>query len=170
MNTVQHVDNDGKQLKTSQDKFAAAILHYCKYQERCHMEARNKLYELGCTPGEAEQLLTSLIESGVLNEERFARAYAGGKFRMMQWGREKIKQQLKLRKISDYCIKKGLAEIPPDDYDNTLNKLAFKKAEEIKKDKSILSRKSKLYRYLTQKGYERDLITDVIKLLYDNNK
>jgi len=163
MNTVQHVDNDGKQLKTSQDKFAAAILHYCKYQERCHMEARNKLYELGCTPGEAEQLLTSLIESGVLNEERFARAYAGGKFRMMQWGREKIKQQLKLRKISDYCIKKAMKEIDETNYTKTLCKLVVKKISELKREKSPVKRKSKLYRYLVQKGYERDLVMDAIK-------
>jgi len=148
----------------------AAILHYCKYQERCHSEVRNKLYELGCNTTEVEQTLTGLIEIGILNEERFAKAFAGGKFRMKQWGREKIKQQLKLRKISDYCIKKAMTEIPADDYEATLNKLASKKAEEIKKDRSILSRKSKLYRYLVQKGYERDLIADVINLLYNNNK
>ena len=148
----------------------AAILHYCKYQERCHSEVRNKLYELGLSTSEVDQQLSQLIETGVLNEERFAKAYAGGKFRMKQWGREKIKQQLRLKKISDYCIKKALTEIPPDDYENTLNKIAFKKAEENKKDKSILSRKSKLYRYLVQKGYERDLVTDVINSLYGNNK
>jgi regulatory protein len=147
-----------------------AILHYCKYQERCHSEVRNKLYELGFTPKEVEQQLTELIETGVLNEERFAKAYAGGKFRMKQWGREKIKQQLKLRKISDYCIKKAMTEIPGDDYEKTLNKIASKKAEEIKKDRSILSRKSKMYRYLVQKGYERDLVTDIINSLYNANK
>ena len=148
----------------------AAILHYCKYQERCHSEVRNKLYELGCTSSEVEQQLTNLIETGVLNEERFAKAFAGGKFRMKQWGREKIKQQLRLRKISDYCIKKALTEIPGDDYDIILNKLISKKAEEVKKDRSILSRKSKIYRYMIQKGYERDLVTDVINSLYGNNK
>ena len=105
----------------------AAILHYCKYQERCHSEVRNKLYELGFTTPEVEQQIAGLIETGVLNEERFARAFAGGKFRMKQWGREKIKQQLKLRKISDYCIKKAMTEIDGDDYDETLNKLAYKK-------------------------------------------
>ena len=144
----------------------AAILHYCKYQERCHMEVRNKLYELGCTPGEVERQLTRLIETGVLNEERFAKAFAGGKFRMKQWGREKIKQQLKLRKISDYCIKKALAEINSEEYEGALNKLAYKKANEIKGDKSILSRKSKLYRYLVQKGYERDMVMDAINTCF----
>jgi len=142
----------------------AAILHYCKYQERCHMEVRNKLYELGCTTVDVERQIAGLIETGVLNEERFAKAFAGGKFRMKQWGREKIKQQLKLRKISDYCIKKAMTEIDPDEYERTLNKLANKKTVETKSDRSIPSRKSKLYRYLVQKGFERDLVMDVINI------
>jgi regulatory protein len=143
----------------------AAILYYCKYQERCHQEVRNKLYELGCTTPEVERQLARLIEANALNEERFARAFAGGKFRMKQWGREKIKQQLKLRKISDYCIRKAMAEIDEEDYDKTLRKLAYKKMDEIRGDRSPLSRKSKLYRYLLQKGYERDLVIDLVKEL-----
>jgi len=141
----------------------AAILHYCKYQERCHLEVRNKLYELGFTSGEVERQLAGLVETGVLNEERFARAYAGGKFRMKQWGREKIKQHLKLKKVSDYCIRKALAEINGEEYEKVLKKLAVKKTEELKGDKSVWSRKTKLYRYLVQKGYERDLVITQIK-------
>ena len=140
----------------------SAILHYCKYQERCHMEVRNKLYELGCTTPEVENHIATLIESDALNEERFARSFARGKFRLKQWGKEKIKQQLKLRKISDYCIKKAFTEIDPAEYEHTLNKLAFKKAAEVKSDRSEASRKFKLYRYLIQKGYERDLVMDAI--------
>lgn len=143
----------------------AAILHYCKYQERCHSEVRNKLYELGLTTPEVERELATLIESGVLNEERFARAFARGRFRLKQWGREKIKQQLKLRKISDYCIKKAMTEIDGDDYLNTLNKLLSKKLLELRGTRSLLMKKAKLYRYLVQKGYERDLINDLLKEL-----
>ena len=140
----------------------AAILHYCKYQERCHSEVRNKLHELGFTAYEVERQLASLIETGVLNEERFAKAYAGGKFRMKQWGREKIKQQLKLRKISDYCIKKGMTEISAEEYLVTLNKLASKKWAELRGTKNLPTKKSKMYRYLVQKGYERDLVMEAI--------
>lgn len=145
-----------------------AILHYCKYQERCQQEVRSKLYELGFKAASyVEEQIAMLIESGALNEERFARAYARGKFRMKQWGREKIKRELKMRKISDFCIKKGLSEINEEDYDNTLNKIASKKAEESRADRSILSRKQKLYRYLVQKGYERDLVTDMVNKYLD---
>ena len=143
----------------------AAILRYCKYQERCHMEVRNKLYELGCTTNEVEQQLTRLIEANAVNEERFARAFAGGKFRMSKWGREKINQELKRRRISDYCIRKGLSEIDDEAYETTLRKLAERKAKEVQGDRSELSRKSKLYRYLVQKGYERDIVLDLIKEL-----
>ncbi len=130
------------------------------------MEARNKLYELGFTSGEVERQLSELIEKDVLNEERFARAYARGKFRMKQWGREKIKQQLKLRKISDYCIKKAFSEIDPEEYDKTLNKLSNKKYIELRAVRSVSAKKMRLYRYLVQKGYERDLVNDVINDLF----
>ncbi|MES2701143.1 MAG: regulatory protein RecX [Bacteroidota bacterium] len=141
-----------------------AIIHYCKYQERCHSEVRNKLYELGFTSFSVEEQLTELIEANILNEERFARAFARGRFRMKQWGRVKIRQQLKLRKISDYCIKKGLSEIDGEDYIATLNKEAYKKYEEVKSDRSLQSRKGKMYRYLVQKGYENDLVMEVISM------
>jgi regulatory protein len=144
------------------DGVGTAILHYCKYQERCHSEVRNKLYELGFTSPEVERQIAALIEKGVINEERYARAFARGKFRIMQWGREKIKQQLKLRKISDYCIKKALTEIDPEQYEQTLYKLSNKKCLELRKERSIPTRKQKLYRYLVQKGYERDLVIDAI--------
>ena len=141
-----------------------AILHYCKYQERCHSEVRNKLYELGCTTPEVEQHIAMLIDAIVLNEERFAKAYARGKFRMLGWGREKIKQQLKLKKISDYCIKKAFLEINDEEYAVKLNKFAFKKWEEVKRERSLQVRKRKVYTYLVQKGFERDMVMDVINL------
>ena len=145
------------------DMLEASILHYCKYQERCHMEVRNKLYELGFKTPEVERQISLLIENGVLNEERFAVLFAGGKFRMKHWGRVKIKQELKIRKISDYCIKKAMKEIDDEQYMHTLERLATKKAEELKKERSSLARKGKLYRYLLQKGYEQDLVLGFVK-------
>jgi regulatory protein len=141
----------------------AAIINYCRYQERCHAEVRNKLYELGCTTTIVNEYMATLIEMDLLNEERFARSFARGKFRMKQWGREKIKQQLKHKRISDYCIKKAMTEIDSELYDAALKKLADRKIMEIRGDRSVNSRKAKLYRYLLQKGFERDLIMDVIK-------
>lgn len=140
----------------------SAIYHYCNYQDRCHAEVRNKLYELGCTTPEVEELIANLIEAGLLNEERYARSYARGKFRTLKWGRTKIIQQLKLHKISDYCIRKGMSEIDADEYDNVLTKLAEKKWQELRSEKNIFARRKKVYRYLLQKGYEADMVQAVI--------
>ncbi|MBZ0099534.1 MAG: RecX family transcriptional regulator [Taibaiella sp.] len=139
-----------------------SIFRYCQYQPRCHKEVRNKLYELGCTTPEVEEQLTYLVQSGLLNEENYARAVARGKFRMKQWGRRKIVEQLKMQQVSDYCIKKALAEIDEDEYLQTLKTLAEKKLKELKSERNIFIRKQKMYRYLIQKGYESGLANETI--------
>lgn len=99
------------------------IKHFCSYQERSHQEVKDKLYSFGLYKNETEALLSQLIEENYLNEERYAIAFAGGKFRIRQWGRIKIKYELKQRGVSEYCIKRALASIDDDDYAKTLEKL-----------------------------------------------
>ncbi len=139
-----------------------SIIRYCQYQPRCHKEVRNKLYELGCTTPGVEEQIIDLIQTGLLNEENYARAIARGKFRMKQWGRRKIVEQLKMQQVSDYCIKKALTEIDEDEYLATLKTLAEKKLKELKSEKNIFTRKQKIYRYLVQKGYESGLAGETI--------
>jgi regulatory protein len=141
---------------------------YCAYQERCHQEVRNKLYELGLRPDEVENIIVLLIEENFLNEERFARAYAGGKFRTKKWGRVKIMLELKARKISPYCIKEGMKEIDDVQYYEQMKALLYKKWDELKKEKNVLVRKHKTGSYLMAKGYEPDLVWDAIKELSKN--
>lgn len=147
------------------DAILAAITRYCQYQPRSHKEVRNKLYELGCTSASVEDYLAKVIAAGFLNEENYARAIARGKFRIKQWGRNKIIQALRQQQVSDYCIKKGLAEIDGDEYEATLQKLGLRKWQELKAERSPNAKKAKLQRYLLQKGYEGDLVRDLIKLL-----
>src|SRR3954468_25072028 len=99
------------------------IRKYCAYQERSQQEVRDKLYALGLHRREVEQIISQLVTENYLNEERFAIAYAGGKFRMKQWGRNKIKAALQQKKVSDYCIRKALNEINEKDYRKALGKL-----------------------------------------------
>ncbi len=146
-----------------------AILHYCKYQERCHSEVRNKLYELGFGKTDVEYQISELISAGVLNEERFARAFARGKWRLLKWGRVKITQHLKAKKVSDYCIKKGLSEIDGDEYEAILLKIAEKKAEELKKERNIRAKMAKMQRFLLQKGYEQDLVKYALEIALKQN-
>ena len=143
------------------------IKHYCGYQERCHAEVKEKLYSFGLWKKDVETILAQLIEENYLNEERFAQLFAGGKFRMKQWGRVKIKYELKQKHISEYCIKKGLKEINEDDYQKTLNKLAAAKWKSLKSDKNIFSKKSKTMNYLLQKGYEASLANEAIAALQE---
>src|SRR5687767_12131092 len=108
------------------------LRHYCAYQERCHVEAKEKLYSFGLRKQMVEESLAQLIEEDYLNEERFAIQFAGGKFRMKQWGRVKIKHALKQKQVSVYCINKALNELDSADYDKTLHKLAKQKWDSVK--------------------------------------
>ncbi|PRY48016.1 regulatory protein [Arcticibacter pallidicorallinus] len=136
--------------------------HYCAYQERSQQEVRNRLYDYGLRSDEVEELISDLIQNNFLNEERFARSYALGKFRMKQWGRIKIKMGLKAKKVSDKLIVKALKELDDDDYMDTLSAVLTKKAAQIREPDSF-KRKNKLVQYGLMRGYENDLIFDVLK-------
>jgi regulatory protein len=141
---------------------AEAIRNYCNYQERCHHDVRYKLVSLGARGDELEQILTELIEEGLLNEVRFAQSYVRGKFRYNGWGRVKITQALKQKMLSDYCIKKGLQEINEAEYTSTIQHLVKQKWQSLKTERHAAIRKQKIFRYLLQKGYEYDLINKAL--------
>ena len=135
--------------------------NWCAAQERCHSEARSKLFDWGIHDEEAEQIIAQLIAEGFLNEERFARAYARGKFRIKHWGRNKILQGLKFRKISPYCIRKGLEEIDEEEYRQTLRQLFEKRCRDVK-ERNPWTRKAKILSFLVAKGYEAELVRGLL--------
>jgi regulatory protein len=137
------------------------VKQFCVYRERCHSEVKEKLYSLGLYKNDVEQLMAQLIEENYLNEERFAKQYAGGKFRMNHWGRVKIKYALRQKQVSDYSIKKGLKEISEADYKKTLQKLAEQKLKTLKNE-NVFSKKKKLQDFLLQKGYEGEIVRQII--------
>src|ERR1700709_1086810 len=137
--------------------------HYCGYQERSHSEVKEKLYSFGLWKKDVEELISQLIEENYLNEERFAIAFAGGKFRMKHWGKTKIKYELQQKKISPYCIKKAMKEIDDADYKKTFLKLAETKWDSLKGEKNIFIKKRKTQDYLFQKGFEYELINEFLK-------
>ncbi|MCU0441530.1 MAG: RecX family transcriptional regulator [Bacteroidia bacterium] len=137
---------------------------YCAYQERCYQEVEAKLAEWGITGVDAGNLLITLSEQNYLNEERFAKAFAGGKFRVKQWGKIKIMRELKLRNVSDYCIKQGLLQIDDGHYLETIHQLAQSKLDSLK-ETNIFARKQKAAQYLIAKGYEANLVWNVINQL-----
>jgi regulatory protein len=135
--------------------------HFCSYQERCHYEVKEKLYSFSLKKHDVEILLSQLIEEDYLNEQRFAEQFAGGKFRMKQWGKLKIAYELKQRRISEYIIKKAIKIIDDNDYSKTLMKLAVSKWKSLSKEQYI-SRQAKTTNYLLQKGYELSIIAETI--------
>jgi regulatory protein len=138
------------------------LRHYCGYQERCHQEVKEKLYDLGVKKNEHDEIISTLIEENYLNEERFAIAFAGGKFRVKQWGRVKIKYELKQRQVSEYSIKKALKQIDEKDYLAVLKKMADEKYASLK-DEQYLIRKKKTMDYLLQRGFEMELVRGVVE-------
>ena len=137
---------------------------WCAYQERCQQDARNKLFELGLWPEAVENIIVKLIEDNFLNEERFATAFARGKFTIKKWGRIKIKQELKQKRIGDYCLKKAMQQIDETEYMATLKNLIDSKRKLIK-EKNPIKLNYKLMNYVLSKGYEKDLVFDIL-----NNK
>ena len=154
-----------KLKRLNKEQALQKLKHYCGYQERTHQDAREKLYSYGLYKQEVEELLARLIEEDYLNEERFALAYTGGKFRMKGWGRIKITQALKEKRVSDYCIKKAMKEIDNTNYQSTLNKLAITKWSSLKSETNVFIKMRKTQDHLLQKGFEPNLVYTVLKHL-----
>ena len=133
------------------------IQRYCAYQERSHQEVRNKLYEYGLYRTDVEESLSQLITDGYLNEERFAKAFAGGKFRMKKWGRIRIIHALEAKGVSANCIRIGLKEIDEPTYLSTLRQLLEEKLPHVDAE-NVFALRDKLSKYVIQKGYEPDIV------------
>lgn len=150
------------QQKFTPNQAYPKIKYYCAYQERCHSEVKEKLYSYGLSKQDTDLIVSNLIEENYLNEERFAIQFAGGKFRIKQWGRVKIKYELKQKQVSLYCIQKALAAIDEDDYLKILEKLTTTKLKLLKSEKNKFIKKKKFQDFLQMKGYEAQLINDVV--------
>lgn len=143
----------------TQNEALEKMKKYCAYQERCQSEVRQKLYDFELHNNDIENILCSLIEQNFINEERFAKNFVRGKFRQKKWGKIKIKQHLKQKQISDYCIKTGLEEIDTEDYLTTLNSIISKKEKLISEENNFI-KKQKIAKYAINKGFENDLVWD----------
>ncbi|WP_375447344.1 regulatory protein RecX [uncultured Fibrella sp.] len=134
---------------------------FCAYQERTQQEVRKRLDAWDIYGDDAEEIIAELITQGYLSEERFATAFAGGKFRIKGWGKRKITQELAQRGITGYNLNKALADIKPDDYRAKLTDLLDKKRRQVRDDNPLVV-KQKLARYALSKGYEPALIWEVL--------
>lgn len=138
--------------------------HYCAYQERCHKEVRQKLRDMHMIPEAIDVVIGHLLEHNFLNEERFAKTFVRGKFKIKKWGRRRLVQELKQKDISKYTINLALNTIGNDEYIDTFNVLAEKKLNSIK-ESNILKKKKKLADYLLYRGWEPHLVFDKVNEL-----
>lgn len=139
---------------------------YCAYQERCHKEVRQKLRDLGIWGEEVDEIISELITDNFLNELRYAKAFAGGKFRVKQWGRKRIVQALKFNQVSAYSIKKALqTELPDGEYAQTL-RYVLEKRDRLLRESNPYKRRQKLAQYAVDKGFESHLVWDIINSDY----
>jgi len=139
------------------DEIKKKLEHYCVYQDRCHKEVEAKMKEYLLITEAKEIIFLHLMQHNFLNEERFAKSFARGKFRIKKWGKQRIIRELKFKDISSYNIKTGLKEITDDEYLETILKITEKRNELIK-ESNPFKKKQKLISFLMRKGYESDLI------------
>ena len=151
------------------DEIKRKLENYCVYQDRCHKEIEQKMREYNLIPEAKEMLLLSLMKDNFLNEERFAKSYARGKFRIKSWGKQRIIRELKFRDISAYNIKTALKEINEEEYIATVYRITENRNEVIS-EPNIYKRKKKLIDFLIRKGYEYDLIFRTIDMVIKNPK
>ncbi len=139
----------------------AKICRYCAYQERSHNEVKNKLVEYRLSYTQVDEILARLITEGFLNEERYAKAFAGGKFRIMKWGKLKIQRELESSGVSPRNIAIGLREIDSSEYSRTLFSLVKKKSSQVDDD-NVYKKKNKVARFVIGKGYESELVWEIV--------
>ena len=166
--SIQNQASRIKPAKAKENSPAEAlskIYRYCAYQERSHHEVKDKLFEYGLRSSEVDEILSQLIIEGFLNEERYAKTFAGGKFRMMKWGKLKIQRALEMEGLTPKCISRGLAEIDSKDYSKTLVSLIKKKSTQTN-EPNLFKKKNKIAQFVIGKGYEPELVWESINELY----
>jgi len=148
-------------MKSPEEIVSKAIQHFCAYRERSQQEVRDKLYDMGLHQREVENTIADLISKGFLNEERFAKAFAGGKFRINGWGKIKIRSALVQKKVSPKCIELGLDSIDERDYFASLKKILNQKMKSGK-EKNTFILKSKAARFALSRGFESELVWGIL--------
>lgn len=161
--------NSPQKKYTSKADALTKLQAYCAYQERSHDEVRSKLLSLGIYGDDLEEIISDLIQENFLNEERYARSFARGKFRMKKWGRNRIRQELKMRRISAYCLRKAMTEIEEDEYLKTLKEVLEKKDSQLKEDDNY-KRKNKLAVYGISRGFESKIVWETINEMEENRE
>lgn len=137
------------------------IMHYCAYQERCTFEVKNKLKELKVKPQLIPTILEQLKDDHFIDDERFCKIFARGKFKHTKWGKLKIQAALRQKMIPEHLIEVGLNEISDEEYKRLLLDLYNNK---VKRKKPNQEEKVKAMQYLASKGFEKEMILTCVNI------
>jgi len=140
------------------------IRKWCDMQERAHSDVRRKLSAWGVYGDESENIIAELISGNYLNEERYARAFARGKFRIKHWGWRKIESSLRAKAVSKFSIAAAREEYDEEDHSDVLYTLLLKKRNMLK-ESDPYKRKAKLMRFAAGKGYDFDATRQALERL-----
>ena len=136
---------------------------YCDRAERAHKDVRNKLVQWGLFSTDREKIISILIEEDLLNETRYAEAFANDKFRFNKWGILKIEQALKAKGVSERNIRDALKRIDPRAYEETVREIAQKRLDrEAGKGLQNWQKEQKVMRYLLSRGFDSAIVKKVL--------
>ena len=139
----------------------AKMQNYCSYQERSFFDVKNKLISWNVQEKIMDKIISKLVDQDYLNEERYAKAFTGGKFRINKWGKNKIINELHKKQIPDIYIQIGINEIDDNEYFNTLKEIISKKDANLKIANQE-KRMQKLANYAISKGYDRGIVWKIL--------
>lgn len=147
------------------DEALKRMEHYCSYQERCHKEVVQKLYSMYMIPEVIDHIVVKLMQDNFLSEERYAKAFVSGKFRIKKWGKQRLTRELKQKDIGKTLITMALQTIPEQEYLEAFHALADKKVDSIR-ETNVLKKRKKLADYLLYRGWESQLVYDKVNEVY----
>ena len=164
--SIPEKENPGQvsKKKISVTQAKNRIAAYCAYQERCLSEVKTRLEDLGMNNQQSEIIIAQMVEEDFINEQRFSEAFVRGRFTIKKWGKVRIRQELKMRDIPEHYISQALSLIPEEEYLDTLHYLARRKWT-LTKEPNFLKKKIKVNRFLMFRGFEADLIKDVVEAI-----
>ncbi len=145
--------------------FSEAIIKiesWCAYQDRCTFEVEQKLTSWNIPLEQQSEIIKHLLSNRFLDDKRFVESFVSGKFKIKRWGKIKIKHHLIQKRIDKVSIQEGLKTIDLDAYLETMKHLAQKKFLEKKVKDDLWAIRRRVITYLASKGYESDLIHDVV--------
>lgn len=144
------------------DQVLDKMAKYCAYQERCVKDVRDKLKTFEIPEEEKAKILDYLLDNRFVNDERFVKSFVRGKINQNGWGMNKIRFHLMQKSIDKELIDEALEQTGEEVYRQRLIDILKAKSKTIKAETDF-EKKRKLAAYAMQKGFEGNLVWEVLK-------